>query len=89
MSINVVYYWIDRGVIRARRLNAGMPVLDYTQRNRRTEASRLGTQLMQDSARHPQRRLEEVHYEITVGMPSFRTPPSGFGISTRFTGCGL
>jgi retron-type reverse transcriptase len=25
----------------------------------------------------------------TAGMPSFRTPPSGFGISTRFTGCGL
>ena len=24
-SPNVVYYWIDRGVIRARRLNAGMP----------------------------------------------------------------
>ena len=23
---------------------------------------------------------------ITVGMPSFRTPPSGFGISTRLTG---
>jgi hypothetical protein len=22
-------------------------------------------------------------------MPSLRTPPSGFGISTRFTGCGL
>jgi len=22
-------------------------------------------------------------------LPSFRTPPSGFGISTRFTGCGL
>lgn len=25
----------------------------------------------------------------TVGMPSLRTPPSGFGISTRFTGFGL
>jgi site-specific DNA recombinase len=24
----------------------------------------------------------------TVGMPSFRTPPSGLGISTRLTGCG-
>jgi hypothetical protein len=24
-----------------------------------------------------------------VGMPSFRSPPSGFGMSTRFTGCGL
>ena len=26
---------------------------------------------------------------VGLGMPSFRTPPSGFGISTRFTGCGL
>jgi hypothetical protein len=25
----------------------------------------------------------------TVGGPSFRTPPSGLGIATRFTGCGL
>jgi DNA invertase Pin-like site-specific DNA recombinase len=25
VSANVVYYWIDRGVIQARRLNAGMP----------------------------------------------------------------
>ena len=25
----------------------------------------------------------------TVGMPNLRTPPSGFGISTLFTGCGL
>lgn len=24
----------------------------------------------------------------TVGIPSFRTPPSGVGISTRVTGCG-
>ena len=26
---------------------------------------------------------------ITVGMPSFRTPPSDFGISTRLTGDGV
>jgi hypothetical protein len=25
----------------------------------------------------------------TVGIPSFRTPPSGLGISTRLTGFGL
>ncbi len=25
VSTHVVYYWIDRGVIQARRLNAGMP----------------------------------------------------------------
>ena len=25
----------------------------------------------------------------TVGMPSFRTPPSGLGISTRLTGDGV
>ena len=25
VSTNVVYYWIERGVIQARRLNAGMP----------------------------------------------------------------
>jgi hypothetical protein len=25
VSPNVVYYWIDRGVIQARRLNAGSP----------------------------------------------------------------
>jgi hypothetical protein len=32
--------------------------------------------------------LEQVHYEATIGMPSFRTPPSGLGISTRLTGFG-
>ena len=41
-----------------------------------------------ESTAHPQRIQREVHYETTVGTPSFRTPPSGFGISTRRTGCG-
>ena len=30
-----------------------------------------------------------MQYEVTVGMPSFRTPPSGFGISTLRTGDGV
>jgi hypothetical protein len=42
VSPNVVYYWIDRGVIRARRINAGSPYW-ITQRTRRTEAPRLAT----------------------------------------------
>jgi hypothetical protein len=29
-----------------------------------------------------------VHYEITVGIPSGRSPPPGFGIITRRTACG-
>ena len=29
-----------------------------------------------------------INRSSTVGMPSLRTPPSGFGISTRFTGSG-
>jgi len=32
---------------------------------------------------HPQRKLFEVHYAWTVGMPSGRSPPPGFGIITR------
>src|ERR1017187_10295415 len=38
--------------------------------------------------------LQYLHHRLldqpihTVGMPSFRTPPSGFGIATRRTGCG-
>ena len=30
-----------------------------------------------------------MQYEVTVGMPSFRIPPSGFGISTLLTGEGV
>jgi hypothetical protein len=36
--------------------------------------------------------LQNLHYPCwinTVGIPAFRIPPSGFGISTRHTGCGL
>jgi hypothetical protein len=36
-------------------------------------------------AKHRQTQLEEVHYEITVGIPSGRSPPPGFGIITRRT----
>jgi len=49
VSPNVVYYWIDRGVIPARQLNAGSPYWITLKRNRRTKAPRLGAQLMPDS----------------------------------------
>ena len=49
-SDQVVYYWIEHGVIQARRLNPGMPYWITLNEHRRTEASRLGTQLMQNSA---------------------------------------
>jgi len=38
---------------------------------------------------HSKTSLGGVQYEVTVGMPSFRFPPSGFGISTRLTGDGV
>jgi len=34
----VVYYWIERGVIRSRRINPGNATLDYPERARRTAA---------------------------------------------------
>ena len=39
----------------------------------------------------PSRRLVGTmcSFAITVGTPSRLTPPAGFGISTRLTGCGL
>ena len=36
-----------------------------------------------------QRTIGELNRSSVVGMPSLRTPPSGLGISTRLTGCGL
>src|SRR6516165_2387249 len=47
-----------------------------------------GSRIRAISTRHPQRKLCEVHYAWRVGIPSGRSLPSPFGISTRLTACG-
>ena len=53
-----------------------------------TSSFELGSLIPYIYARHPKRTLHEVHYACHVGMPSGRSPPPGFGIITRRTGCG-
>src|ERR1700733_2248605 len=52
-----------------------------------TRSSGLGSPI-QYIYHHAKRKQHEVHYARHVGTPSFLTPPSGLGISTRLTGCG-
>jgi excisionase family DNA binding protein len=81
VSPNVVYYWIERGVIEARRLNAGSPywiTLDETDEQKLRDWVRNSCRIQ----RHPQRDRRNVHYEITVGIESWRILPFPFGIST-------
>lgn len=63
--------------------HAGLRSAKWTSRSFETASA---TQTV--STQDPQRIQREVLYETTVGMPSSRSPPSGFGIVTRRTGCG-
>src|SRR5216684_930811 len=63
--------------------------LHSTKQTNRSSETGCGTRAESRMAKHRQTQLEEVHYEITVGIPSGRSPPPGFGMITRRTGCGL
>src|SRR5215510_11265068 len=62
--------------------------LHSTKQTNRSSQTGCGTRAESRMAKHRQTQLEEVHYEITVGMPSGLSPPPGLGIITRRTGCG-
>src|SRR5262252_1858119 len=62
--------------------------LHSTKQTNRSSETGCGTRAESRMAKHRQTQLEEVHYEITVGIPSFLVPPFAFGISTCFTGGG-
>ena len=76
-------------VVLSQRLNANqmrhMPLRSTTML---INAFENGSRTLAIFINHPQRNLYEVHYARCVGTPSFLTPPSGLGISTRLTGCG-
>src|SRR5438876_694894 len=63
--------------------------LHSTKQTNSSSETGCGTRAESRMAKHCQTQLEEVHYEITVGMPSGLSPPPGLGIFTRRTGCGL
>ena len=86
VSPNVVYYWIDRGIIQARRLNAGSPywiTLNATDEQKLRDWVRNSCRIQMTSLAQL-----EVLYEITVGIPNVLSPPFAFGIFTVRTGGG-
>jgi len=86
----VVYYWIDRSLIQARRLNSGMPYwITLNASDERNSETGCATRAESKMAKHPQTLLTEAHYEAYVGIPSGRSPPPGFAIILRRTGWGL
>jgi hypothetical protein len=74
VSPNVVYYWIERGVIQARP-RIGLHSTKQTNRNSET-----GCTTHARFRGHPQRHWGKVHYELTVATPNGRCRQSAFGI---------
>ena len=96
VSHGVVYYWIERGILPA-PTGREPALLDHLDRGQSPGIAKLGTIIETDcqgvdetSVRlnKPERKLKEVHYAQTVGMPSGRCFPSGLGMYTRRTACG-
>src|SRR5712692_2178103 len=55
--------------------------LHSTKQTNRSSETGCGTRAESRMAKHRQTQLEEVHYEITVGIDRTRTFPPSFGIS--------
>src|SRR5262252_388270 len=62
--------------------------LHSTKQTNRSSETGCGTRAESRMAKHRQTQLEEVHYEITVGIESWRILPPPFGISTFRAPCG-
>ena len=82
----VVYDWIDKGMIKARRFNNGLPY--WITLSAADEKKLREWVYKQESNGILRGRLVEVHYESTVGTPSIRNSPglSRFGIGCCKTG---
>ena len=89
VSDQVVYYWIGRDIVRSRRINPGMP--HWITLN---DADELKLREWVRCSRRIQPICEGCWRKCIMKPPSecqayAATPLSGFGISTRLTGCGL
>jgi hypothetical protein len=83
VSMWVVYYWIDRGLITAQRRKPGLPYAITLTDATDHRLAGLGCRLSPHCLTNPKLKLNKVHYAAHIGTPSFLTPPSGLGISTH------
>ena len=90
VSAGVVYYWIERGHIPARRLGPGTPYWITLDEQKETELRAWVAN--SDRIKSPQTQNPNcirVQYELTVGMPNGRfSVVPGLGIQTRSAGAG-
>ena len=83
--------WCTTGSIAASSRRAGLtpdPRIGLHSKKQTDRNCKTGCATHARFRRHPQCGWRNVHYEITVGIPSFLSPPFAFGIFTVRTGGG-
>ena len=87
VSMWVVYYWINGGLITAQKRKPSLPYVHHHRRDR-SQTAGLGCQLFPHCHTIPQPELNKVHYAGRIEMPSGLSLPLAFGMNTLLMGSG-